>query len=804
MGITPILPLLALGLSALAIVLLRRPAVAWGLADIPGGRKQHQGIIPLTGGLGVFTGFLLVQPLLSVPVGELLPLYAGLVALVACGVIDDARDMRSTVKLVIQLGVAALMALWGQRVLGYLGTFPLTGELHLGWLAVPFTIVAVAGLINAVNMMDGVDGLAGGSALSVLAWLAVVAALQSQLTLFAVIMTLGASLVGFLLFNMRHPWRSKASVFMGDAGSMALGFAIAWFIVELSQRPGALVSPIAYGWLIALPVMDTLSLMVRRVRKGRSPFSADRDHLHHIFLRAGFTPGQTTLILMLLVAVLGGIGVVLSLAGVPDILLLLGLLLAFAAHITFVALAWHTSKALRRLHRATLGRDIDPKAAQLVRFRRNARVGSGRRQLALAGLYSLALGIGLDPRLALLGWAMAVVAAALSYPLFWRDLLRLRLFWVSLALTLYVLWRGLASGQLASPGASVPWWGLAAIAGLASLPLAWWLAQMRLHWSWLVLTVVLGGGLSFMLQADWARLEVGEMASPWAWGAPPQQGFMAGIGLVMLLAMLFVGLQRLGMGWRPRVQVALALLLSMPTVLVLTGSGYITAWLAAGVGCAVYVLATPVLGRHQGHRLGRMGLFALFCIMLFGILAHDSVLNSQASLVQRLVEPLQALGLLLGGELEAARQLHSGVVERVMLWGKAWQGFQAHWLLGNGMLAPSGEVEALAGYRDYASLLASVASGLGLVGLVGFMAVMMLPLRALVWANLNRQWHAVWGLGILSCGVTVLTFSLLAMPLHYPASTMMIVLITAAIQAASFQRLWYLQRQAASEPATAA
>src|SRR5690554_1670080 len=204
-------------------------------------------------------------------------------------------------------------------------------------------------------------------------------------------------------------------------------------------------------------------------------------------------------------------------------------------------------------------------------------------------------------------------------------------------------------------------------------------------------------------------------------------------------------------------QVALALLFSMPTMLVLIGSGYITAWLAAGVGCAVYVLATPVLGRHQGHRLGRMGLLALLCVILFGILAHDTVLNSQTSLVQRLVEPLQALGLLLGGESEAARQLHPGVVERVMLWGKAWEGFKGHWVLGTGMLAPMGEEQALAGYQDYASLLASVASGLGLLGLVGFMAVVLLPLRALVWANLSRHWHPVWGLGILSCGVTVLT-----------------------------------------------
>lgn len=796
---TPLIPLVALLFSSLAILLLRRPAVALGLADIPGGRKQHQGIIPLTGGLGVFIGFLLVQPLLSLPLGQLLPLYVGLVVLVMCGVIDDARDMRSTVKLAVQLAVAALMVLWGQQVLIYLGDFPLLGDVYLGWVAVPITIIAVAGLINAVNMMDGVDGLAGGSALSVLGWLALVAVLQSQLVLFAVIITLASSLVGFLIFNLRHPWRSKASVFMGDAGSMALGFAIAWFVVELSQSPNALISPIAYGWLVALPVMDTLSLMVRRLRKRRSPFSADRDHLHHIFLRAGFTPGQTTLILMLVVATLGGIGVVLSLADVPDELLLIGLLLMFVLHAVFVAYAWQTSKALRRLHRATLGREHHPAATQMIRLRRSEQIGKGRRQISLVGLYLMALSIGFDSRLTLLGGAMAVAAALLSYPLFWRDVLRLKVFWISLLLTLYVLVRGLISGELLFSIEAFPWWGLAAITGLISLPIAWWLAQYRLHWNWLVLALVLGGGFSFMLHADWNRLELGDFATPQAWGAPAHVGFMTSLGLVMLLAMLFVGLQRLGKGWRPAAQVALAILLSVPSVMVLMGTGYVTAWLATVMGGTVYVLASPVLGKHQGYRLGRLGLGSLLGITLIGVLTHDLFIMTDVSLVQRLVEPLQAVGLVLSGKLDEARVLHAGVVERLMLWGNAWEGFRANWFTGTGYLTPAIEGQELAGYRGYASLFASVASGLGAVGLVGFAVVVLLPFKALVWTSLNRHWHAVWGLGILSCGITICVFCLLAMPLHSPASVSLIVLIISAAQVAIFQHSWIMNRKVVKE-----
>src|SRR5690554_446715 len=793
MGITPILPLLALGLSALAILLLRRPAVAWGLADIPGGRKQHQGIVPLTGGLGVFIGFLLVQPLLSVPLGELLPLSVGLVALVACGVIDDARDMRRTVKFGVQLAVAALMVLWGQQVLVTLGRFPLVGEVHLGWLAVPFTIVAVAGLINAINMMDGVDGLAGGSALSVLGWLGFVAALQSQLTLLAVIVTLAASVMGFLLFNMRHPLRRRASVFMGDAGSMALGFAIAWFVVALSQSETAVVSPIAYGWVLALPVMDTLSLMVRRLRKGRSPFSADRDHLHHIFLRAGFTPGQTTLILMLLVAALGAVGVSFSLAGVPDGLLLVGLVGLFALHDLFVRRAWLTSKALRRLHLATLGAARVQQSERLaVRLRQRPLVGGKRRRLAVLGAYVLCFTLPLSMPLAMAGAAMMLAAALASAPALWRDLSRLPLFWLSLALSGYVLVRlGLGGASLEDEGLY-----LLALTGLLSLPLAWWLAQLRVHWTWLLLTLLSGGAVAFVMQADWVRLEQGSLTSPWAWGEPGRVGFMASAGLMLLLALLFSGLQRLGTGWRPAYQVAVSLVCAVPGVIILMGTGFTTVWLATLAGVLCFAAASPVLGRHQGYRIGRLGLLVVLALGMLGAGTLQLMLGGGTALALVVVEPLQAIGMALRGELDQARALHPGMVERLSLWYHAWQAWQGSWLLGTGQLAPASVEARLASYPNYYSLVAAVGAGLGLVGLVGFAAVVLIPAQAVAWMALKRVWHSSWALGVLSCGVTVLVMALLAMPAQYPESLAFMVLLTAAAQMAVLQKSWIKQRQA--------
>ncbi|TDO16650.1 MraY family glycosyltransferase [Halomonas ventosae] len=745
-------------------------------------------MIPLTGGLGVFIGFLLVQPLLGIPMGAWYPLYLGLLGLMVCGMVDDARVIRNTDKLGIQLTVAAMMVVSGGHVLNYLGTFPLVGEIRLvWWLAMPLTLMAVTGLINAVNMMDGVDGLAGGSALSMLAWLAFVAALQSQLALLAVILTLGAALVGFLLFNLRHPWRRQASVFMGDSGSMALGFAIAWFVVALSQSENALVSPVAYGWLLALPVMDTLSLMVRRYRKGISPFAPDRDHLHHIFLRAGFTPGQTTMILMLVVGALGGIGVMFSLAGVPDVLLLAGLLGLVVVHDIFVRRAWMTSKALRRVHLATLSAAKAHQRQRLsVRLRRRPMVGGKRRQVAVFGAYLLCFSMTLNLSLALAGGTMMLVAALASAPVLWRDLYRLPLFWISLLLSGYVLLRLMLSGALADPYG----WAFVSLCGLVSLPLGWWLAQMRVHWAWLVLTLISGGAVAFVLQADWLRFQQGMLTSPWAWGQPGRVGFMASAGLMVVLASLFAGLQRLGTGWRPAYQVALSLVCAVSGVVILVGTGFATAWLATLAGMLCFAVVSPVLGRHQGHRLGRWGMLMLLILGVLGIGSLQMMQGGGSTLSSMFVEPLQAMGMVLRGEVQQAHALHPGMVERLMLWQQAWQAWQADWLFGNGGGRATVANASLAGYNHYHSLLAAVVSGLGVVGVLGFAAVVLIPLNAVVWMALKRAWHSSWALGVLSCGVSVLVMSVLAVPVYYPESLVFILLFMAAVQVAVIQKSW--------------
>lgn len=786
-------PYWALAMTALAISLLRKPAIALGLTDRPGGRKQHQGVVPLTGGLGVFIGFLAVVPLLPLPLGEWLPLLVGMAMLVLCGVVDDARDMRSLVKLGVQLAAALLLVVWGGLAVHFLGTFPGVGAVTLGWVALPLTVVAVAGLVNAVNMMDGIDGLAGGMVVAMLGWLAFVAGLQGQYELLGVILSLAAAVVGFLLFNLRHPWRSKASVFMGDAGSMALGFAIAWFVVALSQAEVAVISPIAYGWILVLPVMDTLSLAIRRVRKGQSPFSADREHLHHIFLRAGFTHGGTTLTLVLVAFGLGAVGVLGSLVGVPDVLLLMGLIGAGLLHYVFIQHAWRTSKALRRLHAASLSHYQPAFPNRAFSLRTRPLVSGWRRLLALAGLYLAVFSVGWAPALAAFGALVTVVATLAVLPTFWRDTARQPLFWAMALLALYISLRSLSAQSVQAVASD--WQALLLLTGIVSLPLGWWLAQLRWHWPWLMSALFIGAAAAFVMGADWSRMEDGLLANPWVWGRPSEIGFLASIGLMLLVALLFSGLQRLGSGWRPAWLVGVALALSVIALIILVATHYVTGWLGALAGLACFVMGSFVLGRRLGHRLGYRGILALGVLMLVSFIAWYWLSTGERTVLEGITQPLRAALYFLRGQADAAYAMHPGMVERLTLWLQARDAWLASPLLGTGSMAPLNNSGWVEGYHGYHSLYASITVGFGLVGLVGFCVLTFLCIRAVMLMGLLHAWPSAWSLGLLCCCVNIVVMFALAVPIRDPASLALVVLVMAACCAAAFQHHWLLQRK---------
>jgi len=247
------------------------------------------------------------------------PLLAAAVAItLAGGVLDDRHELRSLPKFGFQIAAAALLAIGDGALLTHLGHLMGPDLFTLGRWAVPLTIFALVGVMNAINMADGLDGLAGTLTLAACINFGAAASLAGHAPEFAAIcITMGAA-AGFLYFNARSPWRAQAAVFMGDTGSLLLGLLLGWFAVRLAMAGRPALAPISAVWIIALPIGDTVTLLVRRALRARNPFQADRRHLHHILIALGLSPGQAVALLAFLSFALGAAALAAEALQVPQ------------------------------------------------------------------------------------------------------------------------------------------------------------------------------------------------------------------------------------------------------------------------------------------------------------------------------------------------------------------------------------------------------------------------------------------------------------------------------------------------------
>ncbi len=317
------------------------------LVDCPGGRKCHDGPVPLIGGIAMFWGFLFAVLTLDVSLAPLRALFAGSALLVLVGVLDDFHELSSRTRFIGQIMAALAMIYWGGVRLGHLGHLVSSGLFTLRPWEAPVTAFATVGVINALNMADGLDGLAGSLALIALGTMAALALAAGHLAEAQVLLVLASAVAAFLCLNLRFAGRPRALVFMGDAGSMFLGFAIAWFSIGLSQGDAPAMTPVTALWIFALPLFDTVSIMLRRVLKGRSPFAADREHFHHILQAAGYSVNESVLIMTSLALGLAAVGVAGFHMRIPESVMFLGLMMLFAAYFWSVLHAWKVMKALR-------------------------------------------------------------------------------------------------------------------------------------------------------------------------------------------------------------------------------------------------------------------------------------------------------------------------------------------------------------------------------------------------------------------------------------------------------------------------
>jgi len=290
--------LFTLALSTALCFALTPLARRFGWVDTPDHRKQHSGHIPLVGGPAIFLASLFAMVWVGGWNDAMQVLVWSSAIVFLTGLVDDRHHLPVALRFGLQILALLCMIFAGDVMLNNFGNLLWAKMLGLGPLAVPITVFSALGVINAFNMCDGLDGLSGSLALIALGGMAFFAGRAGFYSEHAALLIIIGAILGFLLLNFRFPWRQRARVFMGDSGSSWLGFVLAWFFIALSQDdPAANVTrayaPIIAIWLFGLPLMDTTYVMLRRARLREPIFGADRRHLHHLFLRTGFSVRQT-------------------------------------------------------------------------------------------------------------------------------------------------------------------------------------------------------------------------------------------------------------------------------------------------------------------------------------------------------------------------------------------------------------------------------------------------------------------------------------------------------------------------------
>jgi UDP-GlcNAc:undecaprenyl-phosphate GlcNAc-1-phosphate transferase len=340
--------LVACGLTVLLIVLLRRPAERLHLIDHPGGRKRHSHPVPLTGGLALTLGFYAALVMSFPALGKVGLLLALIAVLAFIGLVDDFFEASPRIKLAVQLLAAVLMTTFGEHSLVSLGNLFGRGSLLLGVWSIPLTLFATVAVVNGINMLDGLDGLAGGLVAVMLGYFAAFAFWLGDAESLTLIVALLGAVIGFLLLNAPHPWRGRWRTFMGDAGSLVLGFAVAWFTIDLTQRRPDAVPPVVMLWVVGLVLFDLFTVTVRRLLRRRSPVAADRAHIHHLLQRCGLSSRTAWATLVAVNVLLGAIGTLGWRTGVAEPVLFGAYLTAGVAYVAaFIRPRW----LIRRLRK---------------------------------------------------------------------------------------------------------------------------------------------------------------------------------------------------------------------------------------------------------------------------------------------------------------------------------------------------------------------------------------------------------------------------------------------------------------------
>ncbi|WP_305842142.1 UDP-N-acetylglucosamine--undecaprenyl-phosphate N-acetylglucosaminephosphotransferase [Photobacterium leiognathi] len=336
--------------SFITLFLMRKVAKKIGLVDKPNARKLHQGAVPLVGGISVFLALCAVF-ILYLPMNLNLALYLSCSGvLIVLGALDDKFDLSFKIRLFVQAGISLAMIVIGGHSLHNLGYLMGSETIALGEVAGSIiTIIAVIGAINAFNMVDGIDGLLGGLASVTFTALGVVFFTSGNEYLGTFCLLIVAALIPYILLNLGFLFGKRYKIFMGDAGSMFIGFSVVWMLIRGTQEPNIdAFKPVIALWLIALPLMDMATIMIRRMRKGHSPFKPDREHLHHICQRMGLSPLMTLFVICLMASICAVVGLWADMSGAEESTMFIAFLGLFAVYFTVINHIWRISSFVNK------------------------------------------------------------------------------------------------------------------------------------------------------------------------------------------------------------------------------------------------------------------------------------------------------------------------------------------------------------------------------------------------------------------------------------------------------------------------
>ncbi|HZV78098.1 MAG TPA: MraY family glycosyltransferase [Candidatus Binatus sp.] len=322
---------LAFVACALLTPLVIRAAVRLGHFDEPDGeRRIHSAPTPRIGGIAIYLGFALalfvtlnvalsnnsviVQFLDTPDLAKLIGLLFGGTLMMGVGLWDDVMGLRARDKFIAQLAVSLIAVLFYGFTIYHLN-LPHFGMVELGWFGIPFSLFWFLGMVNAINFLDGLDGLVAGYTLIACIALTIISLMKGQYLVAITTCAIAGAAGGFLPYNY-----SPARIFMGDGGSLFLGFVLATVGVMGTEKQAVAISLVVPLLILALPILDTAKVIARRLHKGAPISAADREHVHHQLLDLGLSQRQAVLLIYAVCGILGVVAIVLSLPHGPHVL----------------------------------------------------------------------------------------------------------------------------------------------------------------------------------------------------------------------------------------------------------------------------------------------------------------------------------------------------------------------------------------------------------------------------------------------------------------------------------------------------